>query len=95
MKKILILFLTAVILLTLTACQTYLFGVYVSEETGRKYEFMNNEFTCTENDGEISGTYVIKNKTITFKYDGKEDTFSYSRDGAAAVIDGVVYIRGQ
>jgi hypothetical protein len=56
---------------------------------------MNNEFTCTENDNEISGTYVIKNKTITFKYDGKEDTFSYSRDGAAAVIDGVVYIRGQ
>ena len=95
MKKFLTLLLITAILLTLTACQTYLFGVYVSEETGRKYEFMNNEFVLTENDTEVSGTYSIKNKTITFKYDGNEVTFTYERDGTSAVIDNVVYVRGE
>jgi hypothetical protein len=87
--------LITVILLTLTACSTYLFGEYINQETGRKYEFMNNEFTLTDADTTITGTYTIKNKTITFKYDGSEVTYSYERDGTSAIIDNVAYARGQ
>ncbi|HOD93854.1 MAG TPA: hypothetical protein PLT91_03645 [Clostridia bacterium] len=95
MKKFLTLLLITAILLTLTACHTYLFGEYINEETGYKYEFMNNEFTLTKGENVITGTYTIKNKTIIFKYDDNEITYSYERNGTNAIIDNVIYTRGQ
>ena len=94
MKRLSVLILIIALLLTLSACQTYLFGEYENELSGRKYEFMNNEFILTEGENEITGTYSIKKDSITFKYDDTEVTYSYGRDGTSAIIDGVEYKRG-
>lgn len=95
MKKFVTVLLIIVLLLSLSACQTYLFGEYVNTEQGKKYEFINNEFTLTQDDTKITGTYTIKKGNITFKIEGEETTYSYGREGTSAVIDGTVYLRVQ
>ena len=37
----------------------------------------------------------LKKGNIIFKVDGEETSYTYERDGTSAVIDDVVYARGQ
>lgn len=95
MKKALTVILVIALMFSLAGCQTFLFGKYVNEESGKSFEFASDSVTYTDGDETLTGTYVIKNGNITFIFDEIEYVYTYSRTGTDTIIDGITYVRGE
>ncbi len=85
-----------VMLLSLSACQTYLFGKYTNEDGSVEYTFQSNNFTLARDGLDFEGTYLIKKGEITFTFeDESQETFSYAREGTATIIGGEYFNRAE
>ncbi|MFA7673443.1 MAG: hypothetical protein WCY62_06280 [Clostridia bacterium] len=95
MKKALTAVLIIALMFALVGCQTYLFGKYTNEESGKSFEFSSDTVTYIDGDETLTGTYVIKSGNITFTFDEIEYVYTYSRSGTDTIIDGITYVRGE
>lgn len=95
MKKALTVVLIIALMFALVGCQTYLFGKYTNEDSGKSYEFSSNGVTYSDSIETLTGTYVIKSGNITFTFGEAEYVYTYSRSGTDTIIDGITYVRGE
>jgi len=97
-RKILIIVLCLVILLSLTSCTYFLNGTYKNGDTfeyevyrfnGNKFRYEHSAIWMSEK--KYDGTYKIENGEICFMYDDREYCASFEKGRDYIIIDGTSF----